>query len=173
MVDWTVRPTKHAKCMDKLLKYLMFFFMAVVLASCGGDDKDEPEDPNNVLGTTTFNLQANYPGNKDNRGQSLFHKSAWDHVSISFWGNGPKLVVDGGESNNPHIKYIGIVSALSEINISNAGAITQKEVEAIDKGGYIIEYITDGTAYYFKLLVRLNKNAAGEVIGASVQCQKA
>lgn len=31
--------------MDKLLKYLMFIYIAVAFASCGGDDKDEPDNP--------------------------------------------------------------------------------------------------------------------------------
>lgn len=103
MVDWTVRPTKHAKRMDKLLKYLVFFLIAVALASCGGDDKDEPDNPNEF---EDYKVHVH----------SVPLGSYYAIIGNTGYGDGIFLKTDGTQLNvestgwNPRIAYVGLVS---------------------------------------------------------------
>lgn len=152
--------------MDKLKKYLMLLLVATLsltFTACGGDDDDEPNTPNVSGKVESFNLQVN--GN----GHLLVDLGYSRYVALSLRG-GPKLVVSGGL--NSKIKYFGEVKSIKDITYQNMGAIIDTEATAIDNGGYVIEYIYDGNAYYIRLRITLNKSNGGEVIGCNVQWQQ-
>ncbi len=172
--EWRRHRTKQ---MDKILKHLMLLLvttLSLTFTSCRGDDnKDEPNNPNVSGKIETFSLRANKPGDKYPTGETMIYLSSWDYVSISLNDiNGPMLEVSGGEYTHPHIKYFGNVNSIKDITYQNIGSITETTTNAVDNGGYVIEYTYDGNVYYIRLRITLNESNAGELVGCNVQWQQ-
>lgn len=162
--------------MEKLLKYLTLLLvtaLSLTFTACGGDDDNEPNTPNVSGRIETFSLRANKPGDKYPTGETMIYLSSWDYVSISLNDNdGLMLKVSGGEYTHPHIKYFGNVKSIKDITYQNIGSITETTTNAVDNGGYVIEYTYDGNLYYIRLRITLNESSAGEVVGCNVQWQQ-
>ena len=141
----------------------MFVFMAVALASCGGDDKDEPNAPNGSSNVQTINLSEGFS-------HSVLKEGS---VKIGLFSGNPNAVLEvkGINWTDPHIKYVGQVNSIKEITISTAGSITKTQEDAIDNGGYLIEYIFNGKPAYIRLIISLYKLSSGKVSGAEVKYQ--
>ncbi len=113
-VDRTVRPTKYAKCMDKLLQYLMFVFIALALASCGGDEKDEPNNPNEPNSANQITAEMIYSQGTRWKGVYEGYTGARNElITIDFYSDG-SLRIWWSHYKNMDIQYLS-----GEYSISN------------------------------------------------------
>lgn len=188
MVDRTVRPTKHSKRMGKLLKYLMFIFVAIFVASCGGDEKDEPDSPSEPNKSDVISYEGAFPGMSTIRmGDTNFcsltfgnfnDKSNSDYLNPNTsWTDGAFMVGKASWDFGDNLKviYFGEVSSLNQIKkLPTATDVNTWNVgkKLFANGGYIIEGTLNGKLYYVRLYItKVTTNAAGLKVGISYEYQ--
>ena len=143
---------------------------SLIFVSCGGDDDDEPDNPN----TQTSNVVT---GDVSER-FSVSLVSDVDDVYF-FWDESELLLSSDGR-NDARMASVGKVSKLDDIKIApTSGWAPQQSkynrlysaLPLVDNNGYVIMYIYDGKAYYIRLFITLNKSVTGETVGIHYQFQ--
>lgn len=164
--EWTRQQTKP---MAKLFKWLMVLFIplfSLTLTSCGGDDKDEPDNPNNnssydLPGTIELAM-ANTGKNKAGIGD--------DYTTLYI-----------NEENNFDIRFgagsiasVGRVRGTADIKIPSKGWTYELKVNV--GHGYVFHDQDEswGTkqAYYLVYVVSERLNSYNEIIGYNVRYYK-
>lgn len=153
--------------MEKYLKYFVLMLATVLslsLASCGGGDDDEPDQPSsNKVYTATESLADGF---------ATFQLD--DNIKLAFGIN--------DYSHSRQVYFIGVEGARICF-ISDANSLESiKEIPSIGwkstldghwtQGGYIGEYTTlKGTLVYIRMWVEFTYNASGEYSAVTVKWQ--
>ena len=164
--EWRRHRTKQMK---KLLKYLMLLLvttLSLTLTACGGDD-DEPENPNPF---------EEYSIHKYDISIGLSHSIVGntgyaDGIFIWIDSDSRTLNVRPDNGWNPLIAYCGKTNRLSTIQLSS-NLSWNTSASLVDGGGYIVEGVYNGKAYYIRLICRFNTNAMGKLIGCTIEYQQ-
>lgn len=152
--------------MDKLLKYLMFVFMAVVVASCGGDDKNEPDNPtNDKVHTTTFPANTKCPIVTINN----VNNSGYDgYVYISVKNN--VITISGSLIDDCYVVDCGEIPTLSSVTLLPPNGWS-KSTAMYENHVYAATYSYQGVAYYVRFTISENRNAHGNIVGYQISYQ--
>lgn len=154
--------------MEKYLKYFVLMLATVLslsLASCGGGDDDEPDQPGKPSTTDVVSGSASEKHNivlTDNYNWSpYFH---WEGNSISV----------GGRKNSGYT-YVKMVSVGNVSKLSDIKTVPSEgwgaSMPLVNNGGYVITYTYSGKAYYIRLFITFNVSAAGDLVGINYQFQ--
>lgn len=138
------------------------------LASCGGDDSDEPAPTPDT-------------GDKVVTGNTALEHSVWLIYSESY-GDGVFLWVP---KDNPttvfvysldklytssKIVYVGIVSDLKSIKQAPTTGWADK-AELVNGGGYVVSYECGGLPYYVRIVLKENRDVTGTLVGVNYSFQ--
>ena len=153
--------------MEKYLKYFVLMLATVLslsLASCGGGDDDEPDQPGKPSTTDVVS------GSASQNSEVYLLSGVYDGPRFA-WVN-DKLFLENYSAQYSYVKMIlvGTVSKLSDIKTVPAegwGNVLPLE----NNGGYIITYTYEGKAYYIRLFITFNVSAAGDLVGINYQFQ--
>lgn len=163
-------------------KYLMFLLLLLPLSltSCGGDEKDEPNAPNNTDNSEIYNYTLSPSGYGGGR-------KFWMSLSTAGTAN-PSLAFaanyrsgDGCESCK--INRIGVVSSLAAIKTIPSsnwqvvehgydmyGSRWLRLQDIKEKEGFVVEIVDSGISYYCKIWIKsFNKSADGSIISINIE----
>ena len=154
--------------MEKYLKTLLLLLVATLsltITSCGGDDDDEPNAPDQ---STTSGITKGTVG--ESKSVNVVFPNSYPVLCGFQVFHGVVSVVDGYNYGTNEICSCGKVSGLSEITTApSSGWSTSAPL--IDGGGYILTYIDGGVSKYVRLMLTTNKSASGEVVGVNYAFQ--
>lgn len=157
--------------------------LSLSLASCGGGDDDEPDQPGKPSGkyevvsrTVDVNARASIDFRRSADGLELEFCSA----GIFKEGNILYFSLEGGRGMDTRCAELGSVSSLSAINhvkdlkwVTAYESRTQKTLTVDEKCGFVIEGTYAGQAYYVRVFIdSFNRNASGDVIGVNYKWQQ-
>lgn len=166
--------------MKKLLIF-MLLLLPLAIASCGGDDKDEPvvnpENPTNIDNQEEI-YEFVFPGyfnliyEQYSKGW-CYVRVTWSHDGAEMLNN-PRLAIS---SNGANVKAVdvGKVSSLADIKkLPTEGWVNYPSFSGVDLyKGYIVEIYKDNYFRYYRLFISsFDKSASGEVVGVRVKYQK-
>lgn len=158
--------------------------LSLSLSSCGGgDDDDEPDQPNKPSGkyevvsrTVDVNRRIEIDFRRYGDGWELSLCDAGIFKEV----NGLYFSLKDSYRNDIRCAELGSVSSLSAINhvkdlkwVSALESNTQKTLIVDEKSGFVIEGTCAGQAYYVRVFIdSFNRNASGEVIGVNYKWQQ-
>ncbi|MDD5870345.1 MAG: hypothetical protein PUC77_02510 [Bacteroidales bacterium] len=159
--------------MKNIFKYQMLMLVAtfsLTFVSCGGDDDDEPDNPN----TQTSNVVTG------DVSELTLVSLVSDDYNVCFDWYESKLRLTSIAGFDAKMASVGKISKLDDIKIApTSGWAPQQSwydkrnsaLPLVDNNGYVIMYIYDGKAYYIRLFITLNKSVTGETVGIHYQFQ--
>lgn len=179
--------------MKKLFMYLLLL-LPFAIASCGGDDKDEPQDPNqgntvatDVSATTsvktaTISQMVTITFYEDyNYQYKLFVVNGNIHVLHSIRINGEWNSQNNNGLNHFGIKDVGKVNGISEItskDVKKGQGITSNNISYLaatfqPNHGYVVIFTTEGgeTKYLRIFTTNYTTDSAGALNTVTVQYQ--
>lgn len=138
--------------------------LSLSLASCGGGDDDEPDQPGKPSTTDVVSGSAS-----EKRAVCLLSE-VYDGPLFSWSNKTLRLYNYNGLYSYVKMISVGKVSKLSDIKTVPAEG-WGNELPLTDKNGYIITYTYEGKAYYIRLFITFNVSAAGDMVGINYQFQ--
>ena len=164
--------------MKKLLIYL-FLLLPLAIASCGGDDKDEPivnpENPN--VDNQQQISEYVFPGDFNLIYES--YSNGWCYVKVSYHHNGVEMLntpTINISTNGANIKAVdvGKVSSITDIKVLPTEGWVNYPTFSVDLyKGYIVEIYKDSYFRYYRLFISsYDKSASGEVVGVRIKYQQ-
>lgn len=172
------------------MKNLFLFLISLLplaIASCGGDDKDEP-----IVNPENPNVDNPNDGNQEQIYEHVFPSAAdcnlifesysagWCYVRVNWCHDG------GGMLSNPRLQITTNGAKIKAVDVDKVSAIT--DIKDLPTGGwvnypcfygadlykgYIVEIYKDNYFRYFRLFISsFDKSASGEVVGVRMKYQK-
>lgn len=157
--------------------------LSLSLASCGGGDDDEPDQPNKPSGkyevvsrTVTVNKRTDINFRRYDDGLEM----SFCYAGVFKEDNALYFSLEDSYRMNIRCAATGSVSSLSVINnvkdlewTSPDESNLNKTLTANEKSGFLLEGTYDGQAYYVRVLIdSFNRNASGDVIGVNYKWQQ-
>ncbi len=154
--------------MEKYLKYFVLTLATVLslsLASCGGGDDDEPDQPGKPSTTDVVSGSAS-------ESSRINIIDGGDYYSPYFIWRGNTISVKIHGSGYSYVKMVSVgnVSKLCDIK-TVPGEGWSTSLPLVNNGGYVITYTLEGKAYYIRLFITFNVSAAGDLVGINYQFQ--
>lgn len=178
----------HKRFMEKYLKYFVLMLATVLslsLASCGGGDDDEPDQPGKPSGkyevvSRTINANAEFLiyfipyGSDSNSSFSRVNTNKNDDGGIYLTCSG---FIAGARSLRyaacGEVKSLESIKSVDGLNWVQEGNAYKPGLTVDIKCGFVIEKTYNGQAYYVRLFVdSFNRNASGDIIGINLKWQQ-
>lgn len=79
-------------------------------------------------------------------------------------------VTGSGQQSGIKMAYAGAYLNVAEIKTVPTTGWSTDDI-LVQEGGWAIQYVTQGVAYYVRMFVSINRGADGEIVGITAQCQ--
>lgn len=148
--------------MTKFLKYCMFIFVAVAMASCGDDDKDEPDSPNGNDSAKIYTLEL-APGERAEL-QTPFGADLYFYFEQNRYLEGI-TVTSSSSGTAPNLAYIGSDMDIKSITEVPSSGWSGQSISGYNNGSYVLEYTAEGKPHYLRMILEFNYGASGQLRG--------
>ena len=168
--------------MKKLFVYLLFM-LPLAIASCGGDDKDEPTVVPNNPSTETYQIyEFTFGAGSGNSCTLLTERThaGWGFLKVHFghdgvdMDNNPRLRFDNSTDGSARFLDFGKVSDLSSIKkLPTTGWTSNGTFPMKLNEGYVIELYESNSFLYYRLYVeKFVYSVSGDIVGITIKYQQ-